>query len=74
MYVTALNNEYIVRIIGIGVKIVDKQGLTRVNVFDTVLVELTPEFLESLIVPITSTLNVDAVEKIVKSVYIPTSN
>ena len=74
MYVEALNNEYIVRVIGIGVNIVDKQGLIRVNVFVTVLVVLTPKFLESLILPITSTVNVDAVEKIVISVYIPTSN
>jgi len=63
-----LFKEYIEIAIGIGVNVDAKQGFMRLNVFVTVLVELTPEFLVSLIVPITSTVNDDPVEKIVKSV------
>ena len=48
-------------------KFVDRQGFTRVNVFLTVFVELTPEFLESVILPITSIVNTDPVENIVRS-------
>ena len=67
VYDSELFNENIEIVIVIGMKFVDRQGFTRVNVFLTVFVELTPEFLESVILPITSIVNTDPVEKIVRS-------
>jgi hypothetical protein len=52
----------------VGVITVVRQGFTRPNVFLTLFDWVTPKFVVSLIIALMSTLKVDAVEKIVRSV------